>query len=117
MSYRHLLVLRPQKQPNHEKFSDAVRQMVGGLMARFGEPTVMAHEKIIYWAFGEAGKIDEATYNEAKGRGEIDILGTVKFSSTFELEPGMADDNVEETGTIYYIISSDRLLDRYLTQP
>jgi hypothetical protein len=94
-----------------------VKQMVGHLMNRFGEPTTMAHGKLIYWAFGKTGKIDEETYLEAKGTGKIDILATVKFNSTLDLNPGMDNDNLEETGTIYYIITSDRLLDRYITYP
>ncbi len=94
-----------------------VKQMVGHLMNRFGEPTTMAHGKLIYWAFGKTGKIDEETYLEAKGTGVIEILATVKFNSTLDLNTGMDDDNMEETGTIYYIITSDRLLDSYISDP
>ncbi len=94
-----------------------VKQMVGHLMNRFGEPTTMAHGKLIYWAFGKTGKIDEETYLEAKGTGVIEILATVKFNSTLDLNTGMDDDNMEEMGTIYYIITSDRLLDSYISDP
>jgi hypothetical protein len=97
--------------------ADAVERMIGNLMTRFGEPTTMAHGKLIYWAFGKTGKIDEETYLEAKGTGKIDILATVKFNSTLDLNPGMDNDNLEETGTIYYIITSDRLLDSYISDP
>ena len=95
--------------------ADDVKQMVGHLMTRFGEPTSMAHGKLIYWAFDKAGKIEEKTFRESKATGKIDILATVKFSSTLDLIPGMGNDNTEETGTIYYIITSDRLLSRYIT--
>ena len=104
-------------QSREEARADDVKQMVGHLMNRFGEPTTMAHGKLIYWAFGKGGKIDEKTYLESKATGKIDILATVKFNSTLDLNPGMDNDNMEETGTIYYIITSDRLLDRYLTSP
>jgi len=104
-------------QSREEVRADDVKQMVGHLMNRFGEPTTMAHGKLIYWAFGKTGKIAEETYLEAKGTGEIDILATVKFNSTLDLNPGMDNDNMEETGTIYYIITSDRLLDIYISKP
>jgi hypothetical protein len=96
--------------------ADDVTQMIGYLMNRFGEPTTMAHGKLIYWAYGENGKIDGDTYAGSKATGKIDILATVKFSSTLDLTPGMEGDT-EETGTIYYIITSDRLLNEFVNQP
>ena len=104
-------------QSREEVGADDVKQMIGHLMNRFGEPTTMAHGKLIYWAFGKTGKITGETYLEAKATGKIDILATVKFNSTLDLNPGMDNDNTEDTGTIYYIITSDRLLDSYLTSP
>ncbi len=95
--------------------TDDVKQMVGYLMTRFGEPTSMAHGKLIYWAFGAGGKIEESTYRESKDTGKIEILATVKFSSTLDLDQWTDNDNTEQTGTIYYIITSDRLLSRYIT--
>jgi len=111
----HLILAIYQRR--EEVGADDVKQMVGHLMNRFGEPTTMAHGKLIYWAFGKTGKIDEETYLEAKGTGVIEILATVKFNSTLDLNTGMDDDNMEETGTIYYIITSDRLLDSYISDP
>lgn len=93
-----------------------VKQMIGHLMTRFGEPTTMAHDRLIYWAFGTKGKIEEKSYGESKATGKIDILATVKFNSTIDLDPGMDNENVEEVGTIYYIITSDRLLNSYITR-
>lgn len=104
-------------QRREEVMADDVTQMVGHLMNRFGEPTTMAHGNLIYWAYGEAGKIDGDTYEGSKTTGEIDILATVKFSSTMDLTPGMENSDTEETGTIYYIITSDRLLNEFVNQP
>ena len=104
-------------QSREEVRADDVKQMVGHLVNRFGAPTTMAHGKLIYWAFGKTGKIDGEAYLEAKDTGVIDILATVKFNSTLDLNPGMDIDNMEETGTIYYIITSDRLLDSYISDP
>ena len=111
----HLILAIYQRR--EEVGADDVKQMVGHLMNRFGEPTTMAHGKLIYWAFGKTGKIDGETYLEAKDTGVIEILATVKFNSTVDLNTGMYDDNMEETGTIYYIITSDRLLDSYISDP
>ena len=89
-------------------------RVIGHLMTRFGEPTSVAHGRLIYWAFDNVGKIEENTYRESKATGNIDILATVKFNSTLDLDQDL-DNNTEETGTIYYIITSDRLLSRYIT--
>jgi hypothetical protein len=97
--------------------ADDVKEMVGQLMTRYGEPTTMAHGTLIYWAFGPSGRIDAETYADSKTTGTIDILATVKFSSTLAVNPGMGNDNMEEIGTIYYIIASDRLLNSYLASP
>jgi hypothetical protein len=94
--------------------ADDVTEMVGSLMARFGAPTTIAHDKILYWAWGPSGKIDAETFKKGKAYGQIDILATVKFNSSIEVTPGMNNDNTEETATIYYIITSDRLLERYV---
>jgi hypothetical protein len=97
--------------------AEDVKKMVGHLMNRFGEPTTMAHGQLLYWAFDKSGKIEGDTYAEAKSDGAIDILATVKFNSTLAVNPGMDNENTEETGTIYYIITSDRLLNRFITGP
>lgn len=93
---------------------DDVKQMIGHLMTRFGEPTTMPHSGLIYWAYGKAGKIGEESFSEAKAVGNLDILATVKFSSSIDLDRPL-DDDIEETGAIYYIITSDRLLNLYIT--
>ncbi|MCP4145278.1 MAG: hypothetical protein GY752_08345 [bacterium] len=96
--------------------ADEVKKMVGFLMDKFDEPTTMAHEKIIYWAFGPAGVISTQTYDDSKDTGELDILATVKFSSSLEVSPGMSNETVEETASIYFIITSDLLLQKFIEQ-
>lgn len=54
--------------------------MVGELMMQFEEPTKMAHDKLIYWAFGEEGLIPQDLFDMAKSA-DSEILATVKFSS------------------------------------
>ncbi len=107
------LVLAVYKQ-KEEAEAEEIKQMVGHLMASYGIPTTMAHGKIIYWAFDKNGKIDEQQYNESKALGNIDIIATVKFNSSLDLSPGMSNENTEETGSIYYIITSDLLLEKYM---
>jgi hypothetical protein len=108
----HLILAIYERQEDAR--ADKLTQMVGGLMARFGEPTTIAHDKILYWAWGSSGKIDAETFEKERASGQIDVLATVKFNSSIEVTPGMNNDNTEETATIYYIITSDRLLERYV---
>jgi len=96
--------------------ADEVKKMVGFLMDKFDEPTTMAHDKIIYWAFGPDGIIDTQTYDDSKDTGEIEIIATVKFNSSLEVSPGMSNETVEETASIYFIITSDLLLQKFVEQ-
>ena len=87
---------------------EKVRELVGSLFIDFGEPTVMAHEKIIYWAFIEKGKLSQKEYRKAKAeKGELQILATVKLSSTVQISGEGGD---EGGGSVYYIISSEPVL-------
>lgn len=92
---------------------DQTRKMISGLMGMYGEPTAMAHDKLIYWAYNGAGKIPEESYENSRKEGaKLEVLATVKFNSTFSI----ADENTaeQENGTIYFIISSDRLTAEFM---
>jgi hypothetical protein len=85
-----------------------IREVIGSLMLDFGDPTVMAHEKIIYWAFSETGKLTEQEYLKAKkAKRDLMILATVKLSSTVKI---MDDRKNLNNGSVYYIISSEPVL-------
>jgi hypothetical protein len=91
------------------------KRMVSSLMLLYGEPTTMAHDKLIYWAYADEGKISEKTYNNFKdNKGAIEILATVKFNSSFEIT---GESPVQgETGVNYFIISSDPLTQEFISQ-
>ena len=58
-----VLILYERYEPVSRK---KIRELVGALFFDFGDPTVMAHDKTIYWAFDQKGKISEEQYREAK---------------------------------------------------
>ncbi|MBW1733653.1 MAG: hypothetical protein JRF51_00495 [Deltaproteobacteria bacterium] len=84
-----------------------VQELVGALSLEYGDPTVMAHDKIVYWAFGPEGKLTREEYEEAKKAGaKLPILATVKLKSSMRiLGRGPA-----ERGSVYYIVSSEPVL-------
>ncbi len=88
--------------------SKKIRELVGVLFFDFGDPTVMAHDKTIYWAFDEKGKISEKQYREAKATQKpLKTLATVKLDSTYNnVETSDPGDN----SNVYYIVSSQPLL-------
>ncbi len=102
-------------QRNDEANMEQAKLMVSSLMLLYGEPTTMAHDKLIYWAYGGDGKIPEETYNKLRANNEpLDILATVKFNSSFEIT---GEDPVqEETGVNYFIISSDPLTQEFISR-
>jgi len=85
-----------------------IRELVGWLFFDFGDPTVMAHDKTIYWAFDEKGKISEEQYREAKAtKTPLNTLATVKLDSSEKIMDNSSD---MRGGSVYYIISSEPIL-------
>ena len=85
-----------------------IRELVGALFFDFGDPTVMAHDKTIYWAFDEKGKISEEQYREAKATKKTpQTLATVKLDSSHKI---MDSSDPGENSSVYYIVSSGPLL-------
>lgn len=104
------------------------KQLVGDLMMRFEEPTTMAHDKVIYWAFNQNGKIKEDEYDFSKKTGETDMIATVKFQSSERIFPDRRKGDVVEKGAekaeqandpdkesaLYVIISSNPMSKLFL---
>jgi hypothetical protein len=68
----------------------------------------MAHDKTIYWAFDEKGKISEEQYREAKAtKTPLNTLATVKLDSSEKIMDNSSD---MRGGSVYYIISSEPIL-------
>ena len=87
---------------------EEIQELVGALFFDFEEPTVMAHDKIIYWAFDEKGKISEEQFRDAKEKREpLKTLATVKLDSSQKI---MDQSGPVESGSVYYIISSEPIL-------
>jgi len=85
-----------------------VQALVGSLSLDFGDPTVMAHDKIIYWVFGPEGKLTREQYKKAKkADGKLNILATVKLNSSLKI---MGDSTRSDKDSVYYIISSEPVL-------
>ncbi|GEM_PF-1451575 len=101
---------------------DRLKGMVARLMTAFAEPTTMAHDRILYWAFTGEGQVSEEAFDRARKEqrtGELGILATVKFSSTMDITAGESGDESTEVpeerkGTIYFIISSDPMVQAFM---
>lgn len=111
-----------QSQENVDR--DEMKKIISSLMTRFGEPTTMAHDKLVYWAYKKDGKISEDTYLASKETGNLDVIATVKLNSTVEIfadnNPGEKEDSVETEkkeqpqGKVYTLISSQPLSETFL---
>jgi hypothetical protein len=85
-----------------------IQDLIGDLYMNFDDPTVMAHDKVVYWAYTKKGKITSKEFDTAKqDLKKLDILATVKFVSDINIM-GKAEE--PSTGQVYYIISSDPIL-------
>ncbi|MGB3209547.1 MAG: hypothetical protein WBB19_02465 [Desulforhopalus sp.] len=108
---------------NDEASRDDVKKMVGELMMRFEEPTTMAHDKLIYWAFGRDGRISEELFDLARNNGGEKVLATVKFSSDVPIAPKAVPEEdkkvdgstEEEIASMYVMISSNPLSKIFLS--
>ena len=100
-----------------------MKNMVGELMMQFEEPTKMAHDKMIYWAFNKEGIISQELFDMAKNT-DSEILATVKFSSDQPIQPSEKPKEGEEQeakespkpASIYAMITSDQLSKIFLAQ-
>ncbi|MBT8372323.1 MAG: hypothetical protein KJO34_15255 [Deltaproteobacteria bacterium] len=91
-----------------------IRELVGALFFKFGDPTVLAHDKTIYWAFDEKGEISEEHYRKAKQEGRpLRTLATIKLHSSQKI---MDQSGPVENGSVYYIISSEPILKLHQAQ-
>ncbi len=96
----------------YEQFEDSVQKkiqnLVGDLYMTFDDPTVLAHDKVVYWAYTKTGKVPADQFDLAKEiKKPLDILATVKFVSDIKI---MEKEASETKGQAYYIISSDPIL-------
>lgn len=100
-----VLILYEQLDPvSHDK----IKKLVGLLYLDFGDPTIMAHDKTIYWIYGRDGKLSRKQYRQIKKEGNLlKPLATVKLNSSLKIT---APDKTETPGSVYYIISSDPVL-------
>jgi hypothetical protein len=89
--------------------SNKLKVMVGDFMLRFGEPTAVAHEKIIYWVFDSKGKTTEDAYKMAKDEGDLKVIATVMLQSYDEIIK-VTGGEIKEAQEVYYLISSEPLL-------
>ena len=88
--------------------AEQVRDLVGSLYLDFGDPTLMAHDKIVYWAFGPEGKLSKKQYQHDKHvKKKLNILATVKLNSDINV---LGKQEKTEVGNIYFIISSEPVL-------
>ncbi len=83
----------------------------------YDEPTVLAHDKIVYWAYGTKGKVSSLDFESAKEKQEnLRIIATVKLQSEINIM-GKEEASTEQlTGNVYYIISSETLLKYFLNR-
>lgn len=101
---------------------DQVKAMVVELMGRFDAPTTLAHDKILYWAFNKHGAVSEDDFNQAKKIKQttgLDIIATVKLNSEMEISPDPKEseeavEKTDETGSVYFIITSDPLVNEFM---
>ncbi|MCK5695933.1 MAG: hypothetical protein KAH62_04940 [Desulfobacula sp.] len=98
----------------YEQFEDATQQeiqnLVGNLYMNFDDPTVLSHDKVVYWAYTKKEKITSIEFDTARqNRKKLDILATVKFISDINIMQKVKGSE-PVTGQVYYIISSDSIL-------
>jgi len=118
-----ILALYKQKK---DASKNQLKEMVVELMGLFDAPTTMAHDKILYWAFNKHGAVTEDDFNVAKKikqTADLGIIATVKLNSEMEITPDSQEGNQEtsgdsiagQTGSIYFIITSDPMVQEFIT--
>ncbi len=87
-----------------------VQMVVSDLIMVFHEPTLSAHDKLIYWLYGSDGKFSSLDFETSKkNRKPLSILASVKLNSEINI---MKTDEGPSSGKAYCIISSEPVLQR-----
>ncbi|WP_299981075.1 hypothetical protein [Desulfobacula sp.] len=103
-SNRVLVIYEQLEAASQQKIQD----LVGDLYMNFDDPTVLAHDKVVYWAYTKEGIITSKEFDTARQyKKKLDILATVKFISDINIMETVKEPS---TGQAYYIISSDPIL-------
>lgn len=102
----------------YEQFKDLsqkkIQDLIGDLYMGFDDPTVLAHDKRVYWAYTKKGKITSKELDAAKqDKKNLDILAKIKFISDINI---MEKTKENTTGQVSYIISSDPILKFFKNQ-
>ena len=85
-----------------------IQDLIGDLYMNFDDPTVLAHDKVVYWAYTKKGKITSKEFEAARqDKKKLNILATVKFISDINIMEKVKEPS---KGQVYYIISSDPIL-------
>ena len=92
---------------------DELKKIIVDLMDKFGQPSASGHDKVIYWAYGENGKITDQQIRKAKKTGKLqDVLATVKLNSSGEFPDSAKKGKPQAEASVYILISSPPLLKR-----
>ncbi|WP_163340450.1 hypothetical protein [Desulfopila sp. IMCC35008] len=102
----------------YKEYPEATRKqmksIIGDLMFRHGEPTAMAHDKIVYWTYNKSGKISQDEFDFARQSGGAESLVTVKLSSSGKIFTEKEEDNT--ISSVYVMITSDPLSKLFLAK-
>lgn len=105
ITHRVLIIYEQLEESTQQKIHD----LIGELYLAFDDPTVLAHDKVIYWAYGEKGKITSKEFDAARqDKKTPDVLAFVKCISDISI---MEKKKEPSQGQVYYIISSDPVLE------
>ncbi|MCP4689147.1 MAG: hypothetical protein GY859_13920 [Desulfobacterales bacterium] len=90
---------------------ETIQNLVGSLFLDFGDPTVFAHDKIIYWVYTDKGKLTEKAYKSVKEKkGALNVLAAVKLNSSMKIMGKEEEGGDTAPGSVYCIISSEPVL-------
>lgn len=97
----------------------AVKDMVGKLFFQLNEPTTIAHDKTIYWAYNQKGKLSSDDFHRRQGKdGRLTILAKVKLDSSIPISGD--ETGKDDNPYLYYFASLDQafaILQQKTTRP
>jgi hypothetical protein len=97
----------------YEQFEEAPQQkiqdLIGDLYMNFDDPTVLAHDTVVYWAYKKNGIVTTEQFEAARTKKtKLDIIASIKFMSEIKITQKTKEPS---TGQFYYIISSNPILE------
>ncbi len=92
-----------------------LKKLVGTLVARFGEPTFEAHDRMLFWYFTSKGKVSSEEFERLRESGKVpELLAVAKFYCNQNIIDFADKKRRDDKAKAYFTVYSPALIKRFV---